>query len=74
MFDRATTPEVSYRVTLATPAQLAGLSYIGAPQSQLEWTDVENGTQRTYNFDPQAGFYRNLMTGLFLLLPVQGQL
>jgi putative cardiolipin synthase len=74
MFDRATTPEVSYRVTLATPAQLAGLSYIGAPQSKLEWTDVENGEQRTYNFDPQAGFYRNLLTGLFLLLPVQGEL
>nr|WP_260858784.1 phospholipase D family protein [Paraburkholderia sp. BCC1885] len=74
LFDRATTPEVSFRVTLATPAQLAGLSYIGAPQSQLVWTDVENGMQRTYSVDPQAGFYRNLMTGLFLLLPVQGQL
>ena len=74
MFDHATAPEVSYRVTLATPAQLAGLRYIGAPQSQLEWTDVENGEQRTYNFDPQAGLYRNLLTGLFLLLPVQGQL
>jgi putative cardiolipin synthase len=74
MFDRATAPEVSYRVTLATPAQLAGLSYIGAPQSKLEWTDVEHGEQRTYNFDPQAGLYRNLLTGLFLLLPVQGEL
>ena len=74
MFDHATAPEVSYRVTLATPAQLAGLRYIGAPQSQLEWTGVENGEQRTYNFDPQAGLYRNLLTGLFLLLPVQGQL
>jgi putative cardiolipin synthase len=61
-------------VTLATPAELAGLSYIGAPQSKLEWSDVENGERRTYNFDPQAGFYRNLLTGLFLLLPVQGQL
>jgi putative cardiolipin synthase len=74
LFDRATAPETSYRVTLATPAQLAGLSYIGAPQSQLEWTDKEDNTWRTYNSDPQAGLYRNLLTGLFLLLPVQGQL
>lgn len=74
LFDRTITPESSYRVTLATPAQLAGLSYIGAPRAQLEWTDKENDIWHTYNFDPQAGLYRNLLTGLFLLLPVQGQL
>ena len=74
LFDRASTPEVSYRVTLTTPAQLAELRYIGAAQSKLEWTDEENGESRTYNFDPQAGLYRNVLTGLFLLLPVQGQL
>lgn len=73
-FDHATAPEASYRVTLATPEQLANLSYIGAPRSQLEWTDKENNELRTYNFDPQAGLYRNVLTGLFLLLPVQGQL
>jgi cardiolipin synthase C len=74
MIDRAMSPEVSYRVTLATPAQLAQLSYVGAPSSQLLWTDEENGQLRTYNFDPQAGLYRNFLTGIFLLLPVQGEL
>ncbi|MFP3245501.1 MAG: phospholipase D-like domain-containing protein, partial [Paraburkholderia sp.] len=74
LFDRATAPESSYRVTLATPAQLNGSSYIGPPQSQLAWTDKEDGAWHTYNVDPQAGLYRNLLTGLFLLLPVQGQL
>jgi putative cardiolipin synthase len=74
LIDRAISPEVSYRVTLATPAQLAQLRYIGAPQSQLEWTDNENGELRIYNFDPQAGLYRNFLTGIFLLLPVQGEL
>jgi len=73
-FDSATAPDVSYRVTLATPQQLANLRYIGAPQSQLEWTDQQGNELHTYNFDPQAGLYRNLLTGLFLLLPVQGQL
>jgi putative cardiolipin synthase len=74
MFDKAVSPDVSYRVTLATPAQLAQLRYIGAPQSQLKWTDRENGELRTYDFDPQAGLYRNFLTGIFLLLPVQGEL
>ena len=74
LFDRASAPAVSYRVTLASKAELAGLSYIGAPQSQLEWTDEENGQRHTYTSDPQAGLYRNVMTGLFLLLPLQGQL
>jgi putative cardiolipin synthase len=74
IFDRATAPEASYRVTLADPAQFAYLRSIGAPLSPLVWTDVENGTPRTYIFDPQAGFYRNALTGLFSLLPVNAEL
>jgi len=69
----ATSPKVSYHVTLATPAQLASLR--GGPiSSPLVWTDEEDGMIRTYNLDPGAGFYRNLLTGLFLLLPVDSQL
>ncbi|HEX7913409.1 MAG TPA: phospholipase D family protein [Paraburkholderia sp.] len=74
LFDRATAPEVSYRVTLADEAQFAYLRSIGAPRSPLVWTDVENGTRRTYIFDPQAGLYRNALTGLFSLLPVNAEL
>jgi cardiolipin synthase C len=74
MFDHGVSPDVSYRVTLATPAQRAQLSAIGAPPSQLVWTDQENNELRTYNYDPQAGLYRNVLTGIFLLLPVQGEL
>jgi len=73
MFALATSPKVSYRVSLATPAQLASLR--GTPvSSPLVWTDEEDGMIRTYNLDPGAGFYRNLLTGLFLLLPVDNQL
>ncbi|WP_345889930.1 phospholipase D family protein [Paraburkholderia sp. Cy-641] len=74
IFDFATQPEQSYRVTLADPTQLAYLRSIGAPRSPLVWTDVEVGRPRTYIFDPQAGFYRNALTGLFSLLPVNDEL
>ncbi|WP_204117339.1 phospholipase D family protein [Paraburkholderia sp. C35] len=74
LFDKATAPAVSYRVTLATPSELAMLRYSATPQSKLVWTDEENGQLRRYNLDPGAGFYRNALTGLFLLLPVDEQL
>nr|WP_241024718.1 phospholipase D family protein [Burkholderia sp. Ac-20365] len=74
LFDNATKPAVSYHVTLATPAELAVLRYSATPQSKLVWTDEENGQIRRYNLDPGAGFYRNALTGLFLLLPVDEQL
>ncbi|WP_090543145.1 phospholipase D family protein [Paraburkholderia caballeronis] len=74
LFDTATSPAVSYRVTLATPAELAQLRGSAAPQSRLVWTDSDNGLLRTYNLDPHAGFYRNVLTGLFLLLPLDSQL
>jgi putative cardiolipin synthase len=74
IFDRAIEPQQSYRVTLADDAQLAYLRSIGAPLSPLVWTDVENGVRRTYIFDPQAGLYRNALTGLFSLLPVNAEL
>ncbi|WP_408583406.1 phospholipase D family protein [Paraburkholderia tropica] len=72
-FALASSPKASYRVTLATPAQLASMRG-SAISSPLVWTDEEDGAIRTYNLDPGAGFYRNLLTGLFLLLPVDNQL
>jgi putative cardiolipin synthase len=72
-FALASSPKVSYRVSLATPAQLASM-HGSAISSPLVWTDEEDGMVRTYNLDPGAGFYRNLLTGLFLLLPVDSQL
>ncbi len=73
-FARATSPELSYRVTLATPEEGAQLTGNTAAHSPLVWTDVENGVVHTYNLDPHAGFYRNVLTGLFLLLPLDNQL
>ncbi|MFK4445656.1 putative cardiolipin synthase [Caballeronia udeis] len=74
LFDAGTAPTRAYRVELASPAVLAGLKNTGSPMSPLIWTTDDDGQVRTYNFDPQAGLYRNVLTGLFMLLPVDSQL
>ncbi|MGU7814514.1 phospholipase D-like domain-containing protein [Burkholderia sp. AW49-1] len=66
IFGRVTQPDESYRVSLATPA--------GGGTPELEWTGADNGEPATYHVDPHAGLLRNLMTGLFMLLPVDDQL
>ncbi len=71
LFDNGVAPARAYRVELASPAVLAGLKNTGSPMSPLIWTTAWG---RTYNFDPQAGLYRNVLTGLFMLLPVDSQL
>lgn len=78
LIDQSMSPTVSYRVRLSTPAEDAQLRALGAPVSGLVWTGVAGGEQgpylRTWALDPDAGFVRNLLTGLFLLLPVDSQL
>ena len=71
-------PDSSYRVTLAPPEEDARLRALGSPTSGLVWTgDEQVGSHtylRTWSYDPEAGFVRNLLTGLFLLLPIDSQL
>jgi cardiolipin synthase C len=78
LIERSIAPDASYRVTLATPEENARLRALGTPVSGLVWTGNEpigSGSYlRTWSFDPKAGFVRNLLTGLFLLLPVDSQL
>ncbi|MPV59392.1 phospholipase D family protein [Burkholderia sp. HI2761] len=66
IFARVTQPDESYRVTLATRTD-------GSPPA-LEWTGTEGGQTTTYHVDPHAGLMRNVMTGIFRLLPVDDQL
>ncbi|PAJ80761.1 phospholipase D family protein [Burkholderia ubonensis] len=66
IFARATQPDESYRVLLAA------LSGPGA--SELIWTGTDEGVLRTYHVDPYAGLLRNVLTGVFMLLPVDDQL
>jgi putative cardiolipin synthase len=72
LFDRATAPQSSYQVMLFDPSRF----YFRGParNSDLVWTDDEDGHTVTYDVDPNAGLYRNVLTGLFLLLPVNDQL
>ncbi|CBW74271.1 Cardiolipin synthetase (EC 2.7.8.-) [Mycetohabitans rhizoxinica HKI 454] len=74
LFERAIAPAFSYQLRLATPEEQAQLRTIGAPASPLIWTDVEDGHVVTYNFDPNAGLARNVLTGLFFVLPLREQL
>lgn len=74
LFERAIAPEFSYPLRLATPEERAQLRAIGAPASPLIWTDFEDGHVITYNFDPDAGLARNVLTGLFFVLPLRDQL
>lgn len=78
LITKAMSPDVSYRVTLATPEENARLRTIGAPVSGLVWTASEQAggapQLRTWSFDPEGGLFRNMLTGLFLLLPIDSQL
>ncbi|WP_407639092.1 phospholipase D-like domain-containing protein [Caballeronia mineralivorans] len=77
LFDNGVAPARACRVELASPAVLAvlaGLKSTGSPMSPLIWSTENDGVVHTYNFDPQAGLYRNVLTGLFMLLPVDSQL
>ena len=78
LIDRSMAPSVSYHVELASPEENAHLRALGAPVSGLTWTgeasDDGKPYLRTWSLDPEAGLVRNLMTGLFLMLPVDSQL
>lgn len=78
LIDQSMSPSVSYQVRLSTPAEDAQLRALGAPVSGLVWTGDAPGEGgpylRTWVLDPNAGFVRNLLTGLFLLLPIDSQL
>jgi len=67
LFDKGIEPKRVFHVQLGGPAATGS-------DPQLVWTTEDNGGTHTYNSDPQAGLYRNLVTGLFMLLPVDSEL
>lgn len=78
LIDQSMSPSVSYHVQLATPSEDERLRALGAPVSDLTWTGEDENDAghylRTWSLDPEAGFARNVLTGLFLLLPIDSQL
>ncbi|WP_206999553.1 phospholipase D-like domain-containing protein [Trinickia mobilis] len=78
LFDQATSLRASYRLRLATPAERAQLQGLAGSTSRIVWTSEELGPAgpylKTWTLDPEAGFLRNALTGLFLLLPIDSEL
>jgi putative cardiolipin synthase len=61
IFDQSTDPKSSYHLEMGDHG--------------LEWvTQDEAGRSKVFTHDPGAGFVRNVETGLFSLLPIEGQL
>ena len=73
LFDEATSENESYHVTLADKQTMESMKG-ASPPSPLIWTTLENGKIERYNFDPDAGLWRNVLTGLFFILPLNNQL
>lgn len=74
LFAEDSSLEESYRVTLADPEAIAQMHAVGTQSSPLVWTTINNGKTVYYNYDPNAGLWRNLLTGLFFILPIKDQL
>lgn len=76
MFDRAISPKSSYHVVLANvpPISEDPARSGHAPGPRLAWLTEEDGQPHRYDVDPDAGLWRNAVTGFFGLLPYEGQL
>jgi putative cardiolipin synthase len=80
LFEQAASARASYRLQLAAPAPTRPWPVLAKAEaaSSIIWTSEESGPDgpylKTWTVDPEAGFYRNVLTGLFLLLPVDSQL
>ena len=74
IFEHAIEPRTSYHVLLASQAEDALVKSLGHTPSSLIWVTEDNGARRVYDYDPDAGLWRNFETGIFFVLPVKDQL
>jgi len=72
LFEEVTAPASSYRVILANTVPVSDQPMI--QKGSLAWMTKENGKIVYYDFNPHAGFWRNVTDGLFSLLPIDNQL
>jgi putative cardiolipin synthase len=70
LFARALNPQQSYHVMLAPVP--AGMNPLNA--SALVWISEENGKQIAYHHEPGAALWRRMVTDIFFVLPVEGEL
>ncbi|MDR3424099.1 MAG: phospholipase D family protein [Alphaproteobacteria bacterium] len=72
LFEEATSPASSYRVMLANAVPIADRPDI--QEGDLIWVTEENGKTVYYDFNPHAGFWRNVIDGIFSILPIDTEL
>jgi len=72
LFADVIAPASSYRVILASAVPAPDRPMI--QNGGLAWVTEEDGKTVYYDFNPHAGFWRDLTDGLFSLLPLDGQL
>ena len=72
LFEDVTSPTSSYRVILSTAVPAADQPAIQA--GNLAWMTRENGKTVYYDFNPHAGFWRNVMDSFFSILPIDTEL
>jgi putative cardiolipin synthase len=74
IFERAISPDVSYHVTLAPEREVRQMQTTSMTPSFLQWNTDDDGVHHRYNYDPDAGLWRNFISGIFSMLPVRDQL
>jgi putative cardiolipin synthase len=72
LFEDITSLKSSYRVILANTVPAADQPAI--QEGDLAWMTEENGKTVTFDFNPHAGFWRNVVNGFFSILPIDTEL
>jgi len=72
LFEQIISPTSSYRLVLADTVPPSEMSAI--PTGSLVWVTEENGKTVYYDFNPHAGFWRNVTDSFFSFLPIDNQL
>ena len=63
LFKEVTDPKLSYRLVMTGPEQ-----------DTLSWVTEEDGNIVRYDFNPHAGFWRNITDSVFSILPIDDEL
>jgi len=72
VFKEVTSPASSYRIILANTVPVSDQPII--QEGSLAWMTEENGKTVYYDFNPHAGFWRNITDSLFSILPIDSEL
>ena len=72
LFDDVTSPQSSYHIVYKNSAMVG--TETATQEGSLVWVTEENGQTVSYDFNPHAGFWRNIADQFFSILPIDDQL